>query len=657
MVLAGVVALNAGLFVAGSSVALAATTSFGPIAAIQGDGIDASAVSCTDATDCTAVGESFVGVPYYATETNGTWGSAVHIPVAGPAGSVGLFDGVSCVDTTDCTAVGYENLNVDPTLSGAEPAIYATETKGTWGPATFIPGSVAVGTASILTSVSCAAAGDCTAVGLWSSTTNDLMRITETNGSWGPPIALPGGEEFTGVSCPDPTDCTAVGIGIDANGQLAPMYEAETNGSWGPITDVYGYSVDFPYFSSVSCTAPGYCTAVGLDGYATETNDVWGAATLFSPFVVFNGVSCSDATDCAAVGYDSLDNLAYAIESGGTWGSVTEDSQGNAGGLGFLGVSCTSAADCTAVGEAPGCCGGIYATTVTTATPTMSVTDNSQGVSAGQTLIFTATVTGTGITPTGTLTWTVTAPGGATVPCSATTGPSGFSNVATYTCSIASAVAGTYSATAAYPGDTTYSSTSGTDSSAVVKAASLATALMLSSSKNPSRVGQSITYIARVSPIPNSGTVAFSDNGSTITRCATQSISASGAATCTLSYASAGSHNIVATYSGGSGFSGSTSRNLSEIVSATPCATLVGCNLSGANLSGANLSGANLSGANLIGANLNKANLTKANLTNANLNGARTKGANFNKVTWSNTTCPDTTNSSSDGGTCLGHLV
>jgi uncharacterized protein YjbI with pentapeptide repeats len=358
--------------------------------------------------------------------------------------------------------------------------------------------------------------------------------------------------------------------------------------------------------------------------------------------------------------------MAYAIESGGTWGPVTEDSQGELGGVGFQGVSCTGAADCTAVGEAPGVDLGVYATTVTTATPTMSVTDNSPVVSAGQTLIFTATVTGTGITPTGTLTWTVTAPGGASVPCTATTGPIGSSNVATYTCSIASAVAGTYSATAAYPGDSTYSSTSATDSSAVVKAASLATALMLSSSKNPSRVGQSITYTARVSPIPNSGTVAFSDNGSTITRCATQSISASGAATCTLSYASAGSHNIVATYSGGSGFSGSTSRNLSEIVSATPCATLVGCNLSGANLSGANLSGANLSGANLsganlsganlIGANLRGANLNKANLTNANLNGARTKGANFNKVTWSNTTCPDTTNSSSDGGTCLAHL-
>ena len=52
--------------------------------------------------------------------------------------------------------------------------------------------------------------------------------------------------------------------------------------------------------------------------------------------------------------------------------------------------------------------------------------------------------------------------------CSSTAGPTGASNVATYTCTIVGAVAGTYSATATYPGDSNYSSASGTDSSATV---------------------------------------------------------------------------------------------------------------------------------------------------------------------------------------------
>jgi hypothetical protein len=70
------------LFIAGSPVALAATPSFGPPVVISGYG-EAYAVSCTDAVDCTAVGGPSIGAPYYATETNGTWGSATQISAPG----------------------------------------------------------------------------------------------------------------------------------------------------------------------------------------------------------------------------------------------------------------------------------------------------------------------------------------------------------------------------------------------------------------------------------------------------------------------------------------------------------------------------------------------------------------------------------------------
>jgi hypothetical protein len=187
----------------------------------------------------------------------------------------------------------------------------------------------------------------------------------------------------------------------------------------------------------------------------------------------------------------------------------------------------------------------------------------------------------------------------------------------------------------------------------------------IGSSANPTAVGKEVTYTATVSPLPTGGTVSFTDNGAAIATC--QSVALTGAsASCTVSYASTGVHNIVAKYSGTAGFVGSTSPILSEIVSQTPCATFAGCNLNGVDLSGANLSGVNLSGANLnkanltnanlSGANLSGANLNKANLTKADLDGATTAGANFSNVTWSNTTCPDGTNSNTNGGTCAGHL-
>ncbi len=78
--------------------------------------------------------------------------------------------------------------------------------------------------------------------------------------------------------------------------------------------------------------------------------------------------------------------------------------------------------------------------------------------------------------------------------------------------------------------------------------------------------------------------------------------------------------------------------------------------LQDASLHGQNLSGANFEGAELMNADLHGVNLVGADLANANLTGANLEGVNTNQVIWSNTVCPDGSNSSSDGGTCQGHL-
>jgi uncharacterized protein YjbI with pentapeptide repeats len=208
----------------------------------------------------------------------------------------------------------------------------------------------------------------------------------------------------------------------------------------------------------------------------------------------------------------------------------------------------------------------------------------------------------------------------------------------------------------------------------------------------PPITGHFVVYTAIVSPIPPGGTVDFTDNGSSIGGCSAVPLYADGSAVCATTPSTAGSHTIVATYSGYTNSAGvdfPASASPSSTQNVLSCQAFAGCNMSGldltnadlesidlhgANLSGSNLtdavltggvdlSGANLSGTNLTGAvltggvDLSGANLSGANLSAADLGGAIvTADTNFNKVTWSNTTCPDDTNSNNDGGTCVGHL-
>lgn len=184
--------------------------------------------------------------------------------------------------------------------------------------------------------------------------------------------------------------------------------------------------------------------------------------------------------------------------------------------------------------------------TVAQVVPTVSVADNASSISTGGTLIFTATVTGSGPTPTGTVSWTVTDSSGVSVPCSSTSGPTGSGSVATYTCSIASAVAGTYSATADYPGDSNYGSASGTDDTADVVTATVT--LNLSATKVTYGHEKVEKLSVTVTPAPPTGTVTISY--ATTTLCSIN-LSA-GKGSCSLSNAqlAAGTYSLVATYAG-----------------------------------------------------------------------------------------------------------
>ncbi len=98
--------------------------------------------------------------------------------------------------------------------------------------------------------------------------------------------------------------------------------------------------------------------------------------------------------------------------------------------------------------------------------PSVTVGDSSPGVEAGGSFTYTATITGPTAdpTPTGTVGWNVSDPDGGSPTCPDSTVSSG----GTATCEIDGALAGTYSVTATYSGDDTYTGSLGSDTTANV---------------------------------------------------------------------------------------------------------------------------------------------------------------------------------------------
>ncbi len=102
--------------------------------------------------------------------------------------------------------------------------------------------------------------------------------------------------------------------------------------------------------------------------------------------------------------------------------------------------------------------------------------------------------------------------------------------------------------------------TSGGTSNAIFYTFQFPTTTTVTSSANPSIVGASVTFTATVTPVPNGGTLSFSDNASPIGGCQLLPVNTlTGTATCTVTYASVGSHSIVAGYSGNFYYEPSTS--------------------------------------------------------------------------------------------------
>ncbi|REK90530.1 Ig-like domain repeat protein, partial [Streptomyces inhibens] len=197
--------------------------------------------------------------------------------------------------------------------------------------------------------------------------------------------------------------------------------------------------------------------------------------------------------------------------------------------------------------------------TVGQASTTTSVTSSPDPSVVGQPVTFTATVSpvapGTG-TPTGTVTFVIS--GGPTLTGTLSGGTASVTTSALGT--------GSHTVTATYGGDANFTGSSGTDTQTVNQAS---TTTSVTSSPDPSVVGEPVTFTATVAPVAPgagtpTGTVTFViTGGPTLT-----GTLSGGTASVTTSALGAGSHTVTATYSGDANFTGSSGTDTQTVVQA-----------------------------------------------------------------------------------------
>jgi hypothetical protein len=361
-----------------------------------------TSISCSSPGNCTAVGSYTAdgGWPpegLLLTEKSGHWGRGVEAVLPGDANYSEPYvtlNSVSCASAGNCTAVGaYVNT------SGGSSGLLLTLTAGHWaaGVEAALPADAADPQHDNvqLNSVSCASAGNCTAVGAYDYSNSGLL-LTETAGHWAigvkapfPSDRAPGDVRLSSVSCAPDGTCGAVGyynitFSRDAEAGQGALLTNE-GGTWRAAKAVM--PPDGPgegaILTSVSCVSAGNCGAIGLyniniDGFSapegvllTEKAGKWRRGVTAMPpsnansgywgnYVGLAGISCVSPGDCVATGnyYYSRNprvsthgHVTLLTETAGKWGRGVEaavprgarDPEPTA-------VSCASPGNCTVVG-------------------------------------------------------------------------------------------------------------------------------------------------------------------------------------------------------------------------------------------------------------------------------------------------------------------
>jgi hypothetical protein len=306
--------------------------------------------------------------------------------VAVTAGSV-LLTGAGAAAHTRAAGGGRTAFSAH-TAPGAHAALH-----GGWGAAEQVPGLAALnaGDFAAVSVVSCASAGNCGAVGFYSTSSSEqVFAVNETKGTWGKAEELPGlatldggnESEVLSLSCASAGNCAAGGTYTSVFGPGEAFVANETNGTWGKAEEVPGTGTlnasGNAQTSSVSCSSAGNCSAggsyedsSGADQafVVTETNGTWGTAEEVPGTAALNtggragvnAVSCASAGNCSAGGFyavaphpNSHQEAFVANETNGTWGTAKEVpgiAALNHGLAGIDSLSCPSAGNCGAGGS------------------------------------------------------------------------------------------------------------------------------------------------------------------------------------------------------------------------------------------------------------------------------------------------------------------
>jgi hypothetical protein len=329
------------------------------------------------------------------TETAGRWATEVKAslpadaapssPASGEEDAVGL-PSVSCAAAGNCIAVGYY---LDS--SGNAHGLLLAETGGKWatGVQAALPANAVSNLGAGLSSVSCASAGNCSVVGGYSASSGgDGLLLIESGGRWkrGIEVRLPAnaasnpGATLFSVSCASAGNCSAVGWYDDSSGNLQGLLLTETGGRWAPGVEAAppanAASNPAGSLNSVSCASAGNCSAVGFyfdssgNGQGrllTETRGRWAreveaalpANAGSDPQVDLTSVSCASGGNCSAVGsyFDSSGHQQGLLltESKGRWATGVEAAPpANAGSdpaVQLRSVSCAPGGECSVVGS------------------------------------------------------------------------------------------------------------------------------------------------------------------------------------------------------------------------------------------------------------------------------------------------------------------
>ena|GEM_PF-558712 len=580
-----------------------------PNASVANNGLQG--VSCLPLGSCEAVGEFSNGREEQTlamSSSGGAWHlqsspdqaqasndlAAVSCPAAGACEAVGSY---ATAGATEALALSLSGTS----LSGASWSMVAAQ--GQQAP------SVS------LASVSCAAPGNCLAVGWAASTAGPPQALAEPyiDGKWAvsAPELPPGATAsfFQAVSCPAVEVCVAVGYWLDTAGLPQAFAESYMGGSWQlsalPLPSAAG-----SYLEGVSCPAVGTCVAVGYDLGAGNVPQLlaetyragsWSVSAAPLPAGAqasyLTGVSCQGALTCVASGWFSVGGTARTLVeafTGGSWSMSASADEGD-GANKLEAVSCPPSGACTSVGyysvngndhplvetvAAPGAAatlaalprGGGYLASVScpSALACVAVGNRTNGL-AHQALVEVG-ASGSWLAVRSYDSSAEANNALAGVSCAS---PSSCVAVGSYqdgAASLALAEQGKASPSAPSTPPTTTTTTVPASTSTTRPRAprTLSTTVLLVSRPNPSLAGRRVSYTAVVRPVPRGGTVTFTDDGVGIGSCKDVHVSPKGTATCSVAYSSPGDHVVEALYSGSPGYSSSASGPYSQVVSAPP---------------------------------------------------------------------------------------